>query len=67
MAIEADRHYRDGFFSVPRPGCPLPRNANFDLASKSDAQATAAKRRFVAAFDPLAGRFDRRVWSASEF
>jgi predicted Ser/Thr protein kinase len=67
QSIEADRHYRDGFFSVPRPGCPLPRNSNFDLASRSDAQATAAKRRFVAAFDPLAERFDRRVWSASEF
>jgi serine/threonine-protein kinase len=67
QSIEADRHYRDAFFSVTRPGCPLPRNSNFDLASRSDAQATAAKRRFVAAFDPLAERFDRRVWSASEF
>ena len=67
QSIEADRHYRDGFSSVSRPGCPLPRNSSFDLASKSDAQATAAKRRFVAAFDPLAERFDRRVWSASEF
>jgi serine/threonine-protein kinase len=67
QSIEADRHYRDGFFSVTRPGCPLPRNSSFELASKSDAQATAAKRRFVAAFDPLAERFDRRVWSASEF
>jgi predicted Ser/Thr protein kinase len=67
QSIEADRHYRDGFFSVTRRGCPLPRNANFDLASKSDAQATAAKRRFVAAFDPLAEHFDRRIWSANEF
>ena len=67
QSIEADRHYRDGFFSVTRPGCPLPRNSSFDLASRADAQATAAKRRFVAAFDPLAERFDRRVWSASEF
>jgi hypothetical protein len=68
QSIEADRHYRDAFFAVARPaGCPLPRNANFDLASQSDAQATAAKRRFVAAFDPLAERFDRRAWSANEF
>jgi predicted Ser/Thr protein kinase len=67
QSIEADRHYRDGFFSVARPGCPLPRNSNFDLAAKSDAQATAAKRRFVAAFDPLAERFHRRTWSANEF
>jgi Protein kinase domain len=67
QSIEADRHYRDGFFSVARPGCPLPRNSNFDLAARSDAQATVAKRRFVAAFDPLAERFHRRTWSASEF
>jgi serine/threonine-protein kinase len=68
QSIEVDRHYRDAFFAVGRPaGCPLPRNANFDLASQSDAQATAAKRRFVAAFDPLAQRFDRRAWSANEF
>jgi serine/threonine-protein kinase len=68
QSIEADRHYRDAFFAVPRPaGCPLPRNSNFDLAAQSDAQATAAKRSFVAAFDPLAERFDRRVWSANEF
>ncbi|HET8872649.1 MAG TPA: hypothetical protein VFM83_03090, partial [Gaiellaceae bacterium] len=68
QSIEADRHYRDAFLAVPRPaGCPLPRNSNFDLAAQSDAQATAAKRSFVAAFDPLAERFDRRVWSANEF
>jgi Protein kinase domain len=68
QSIEADRHYRDAFLAVPRPaGCPLPRNSNFDLAAQSNAQATAAKRRFVAAFDPLAERFNRRVWSANEF
>jgi serine/threonine-protein kinase len=66
-SIEADRHYRDGFYSVARPGCPIPRNPDFDLAATSDAQATAAKRRFVAAFDPLAERFGRRTWSATEF
>jgi hypothetical protein len=67
QSIEADRHYRDAFFAVGRPGCPLPRNSNFDLAARSDAQATAAKRRFVAAFDLLAERFNHRVWSANEF
>jgi hypothetical protein len=67
-SIEADRHYRDGFYGVPRPArCPLPRNADFDLAARSDARATVAKRDFVATFDPLAERFGRRTWSASEF
>jgi hypothetical protein len=67
-SIEADRHYRDGFFAVaePKTHCPLPRNANFTLAGKSDARATAAKERFVAAFDPLAERFQRRTWSAGQ-
>lgn len=67
QSIEADRHYRDGFFAVaPSTSCPLPPNRNFELARKSDARATAAKERFVAAFDPLAKRFHRRTWSASE-
>jgi hypothetical protein len=68
-SIEADRHYRDGFFAAAEAntGCPLPRNADFRLAGRSDAQATAAKKRFTAAFDPLAERLHRRVWSAGEF
>jgi Protein kinase domain len=66
QSIEADRHYRDGFFAVDAQACPPPQNASFELAARSDARATAAKRRFVAAFDPLAARFGRRVWSASE-
>ena len=67
QSIEADRHYRDGFASVTRTTCPLPRNADFRLAAKSDAQATIAKERFVAAFDPLAARFKLRSWSAGDF
>ena len=68
QSIEADRHYRDGFFSIaePKRGCPLPPNPHFRLAGKSDTRATAAKSRFVAAFDPLAQRFHRRTWSVSE-
>ena len=65
-SIEADRHYRDGFFAAP-PGCPLRDNRDFVLARQSDASATAAKRRFVDAFDPLARRFARRTWSAGDF
>ena len=65
-SIEADRHYRDGFLSLVTTGCPLPTNPSFELAKKSDVLASAAKQRFVAAFDPLAIRFHRRTWSANE-
>jgi hypothetical protein len=66
-SIEADRHYRDGFFAIATSTtCPLPPNPNFTLARKSDALATATKQRLVAAFNPLAKRFHRRTWSASE-
>jgi hypothetical protein len=68
QSIEADRHYRDGFLTVTsKTGCPLPPNRDFKLAAKSNERATAAKRRFVATFDPLAQRFHRRTWSAGEF
>jgi predicted Ser/Thr protein kinase len=67
-SIEADRHYRDGFFAVPAGShCPLPGNNGFVLAARADAQATRAKRRFVQAFDPLAQRFGRKSWSATGF
>jgi hypothetical protein len=39
----------------------------FRLARALDESASAAKRRFVEAFDPLARRFGRRRWSAGEF
>jgi serine/threonine-protein kinase len=68
QSIEADRHYRDGFFAVPAGSrCPLPGNTGFVLAATSDALATAAKRRFVHAFNPLASRFERKTWSPSGF
>jgi serine/threonine protein kinase len=66
QSIEADRHYRDGFFTLTSSRCPLPSNVAFALAAKSDARATAAKKRFVAAFNPFAERFQRRVWSAGD-
>lgn len=67
-SIEADRHYRDGFFTAAdaKDGCPLPRNPAFDLAVAADARATTAKQRFVTAFNPLARRFHRRIWLAGE-
>jgi predicted Ser/Thr protein kinase len=67
QSIEADRHYRDGFATADANAvCPVPVNRNFRLAAESDRRATAAKERFVAAFDPLAERLGRRAWSAGE-
>jgi len=69
QSIEADRHYRDGFFTFAQTnkGCPIPQNASFRLAAQSNARATSAKKRFVSTFDELAKRFQRRTWSADEF
>ncbi|HYZ19290.1 MAG TPA: serine/threonine-protein kinase [Gaiellaceae bacterium] len=64
-SIEADRHYRDGFAEAGTR-CAKSTDPSFRLAGRLDAQATAAKRRFVAAFDPLAARFHRRAWTAEE-
>ena len=66
-SIEADRHYHDGFVADAKAGCPLPTNASFRSAAQFDAEATTAKERFVAAFNPIADRFERRTWSATEF
>ncbi len=63
-SIEADIHYRDGFRAAS--GCPVPKNQDFTDAKAADSRASAAKARFVRAFDPLAERFGRRTWSASE-
>jgi DNA-binding winged helix-turn-helix (wHTH) protein len=68
QSIEADRHYRDGFLEIQAgTRCPLPSNPSFDLAAKSDKVATVAKKRFVAAFDPLARERDRPTWTAGDF
>jgi serine/threonine protein kinase len=67
QSIEADRHYHDGFVADKKARCPLPTNASFRSAAQFDNAATAAKERFVAAFNPLAQRFDRRTWSATDF
>jgi DNA-binding winged helix-turn-helix (wHTH) protein len=69
QSIEADRHYRDAFFENAQSGagCPPRQNASFRLAARSDARATAAKRQFVAVFDPLASRFGRPIWTPADF
>ena len=67
-SLAADRHYRDGFLAASAgTRCPVPTNSSFELAKRSDARATAAKQRFVAAFNRLATRVGRRTWSAGEF
>jgi DNA-binding winged helix-turn-helix (wHTH) protein len=69
QSIEADRHYRDGFFEDAQSGatCPPRRNASFQLAARSNSRATAAKRQFVSAFNPLASRFGRPTWRPADF
>jgi DNA-binding winged helix-turn-helix (wHTH) protein len=69
QSIEADRHYRDAFFEGAQSGsgCPPRQNASFRLAAQSNARATAAKRQFVAVFNPLAARFGRRTWTPADF
>jgi serine/threonine protein kinase len=66
QSIEADRHYRDAFFSVTKPGCPIGSNGDFALARASDRRASAAKQRFLSIFNPLAERFGRRTWAAGD-
>jgi von Willebrand factor type A domain len=67
-SLEADRHYRDGFLaSAANPRCPVSSNSSFERARRSDGRATAAKERFVAAFNPLARRVHRRTWAVTEF
>ncbi len=63
-SIEADRHYRDWLSSAG--GCSFAQTSNLTAAQREDALASAAKRRFVAAFNPLARKFQRRAWSDTE-
>jgi hypothetical protein len=65
-SIAADWHYRD--WLAKRTSCGRP-EANPDLhaAWSADKDATRTKGRFVATFNPLARRFHRRPWKATEF
>jgi DNA-binding SARP family transcriptional activator len=63
-SIAADWIYRD--WLRRRTGCP--RGANLPAAGRRlDARATRKKQEFLRAFDPLARRFDRRIWRADQF
>ena len=65
QSIEADIAYRNGFRSAT--SCPLPKNQYFDDAARVDGLATAAKTRFVTAFNRLARPFGLKSdWSAGQ-
>jgi DNA-binding SARP family transcriptional activator len=61
-SIAADGLYRD--WLRRRHGC---RGSPPAATRQADARATALKRKFLTAFDPLAKRFGQRVWHADEF
>jgi hypothetical protein len=68
-SIEANRHWRDWLFSLADQGltsCPLKQTPELIRAQQSDRQATAAKERFVAAFNPLASKLNGRTWRAGD-
>jgi len=62
-SIAVDGVYRDWLRA--HPSCPHGRPPRELRAA--DARATALKQRFLAAFNPLARRFGKRVWKADEF
>lgn len=65
-SISADWHYRDWLAKRTTCGQPKP-SPDLHAAWSADRAATRAKRQFVAVFNPLARRFHRRSWSATEF
>jgi DNA-binding SARP family transcriptional activator len=62
-SIAVDGVYRDWLREHPK----CPHGAPPDTLTAADARATALKRRFLAAFNPLAKRFGKRVWKPDEF
>jgi DNA-binding SARP family transcriptional activator len=63
-SIAADWIYRDWLRA--RTACA--RGAKLPAAARrADAHATRLKQEFLATFNPLARRFDRRVWRADQF
>jgi DNA-binding SARP family transcriptional activator len=65
-SFTADGHYSDWLAGRKRCG-PPGRSPELTAARAADAQATRAKRMFVAVFNPLARRFHRRTWAADDF
>jgi DNA-binding SARP family transcriptional activator len=65
-SITADWHYRDWLLARKRCG-PPDDSPDLRAAAAASAKATRTKQAFLAVFDPLARRFDQRVWTAAEF
>jgi DNA-binding SARP family transcriptional activator len=65
-SFTADGHYSDWLAGRTRCG-PPGKSAELAAARAADARATQTKRMFVAVFNPLARRFDRRTWAAGDF
>ena len=63
-SITADWAYRD--WLEARPECAAGTRPPARVRAL-DARATELKRRFVAAFDPLAERYGQRVWRTDDF
>ena len=65
-SFSADGHYSD--WLAGRKSCHSPKTSpDLRAALAADAAATRTKRRFVAAFNPLARRFDQHIWAAGDF
>jgi DNA-binding SARP family transcriptional activator len=63
-SMAADQIYRD--WLRDRTSCP--RGSKLPAAARdADVRATALKRQFVRAFNPLARKFGRRTWRADQF
>jgi DNA-binding SARP family transcriptional activator len=62
-SIAVDGVYRDWLRAHPK----CPHGALPHALTAADARATTLKRRFLAAFNPLAARYGKRTWKADEF
>jgi hypothetical protein len=65
-SLAADRHYRAWLVYLERaPHCSTTSTSDLAAAQREDVLATAAKRTFVAAFNPLARRLQLATWEAA--
>ncbi len=64
-SIATDEYYRD--WLVDRGSCVPGARPGLKALLAADAEATRAKKQFVAAFNPLARDVHARVWGAGEF
>ena len=62
-SIAVDGVYRDWLREHPK----CPHGAPPHALTVADARATALKKRFLDAFNPLAKRFGKSTWKADEF